>query len=614
LILTVFTCPMEFIRGDISSGIDNSWIIALNLALRRGAIFGKDFVFTYGPLGFLSTRNADYVGSPPIIAGDAFLFAGIFVLAYRYFSASIAWLLLLFVAGLALRTSNYSQTLFLLYIIYTSIVVMDKKNDPFSITYAAICVPLLFFVKINYGFIAIPTFLIVCTLLASRRVNYAVIYSIACLIPFLAVSLFVRINLNGYVKYGLELIRGYDEAMMHTVNIQELPIWFATIFICSLCTYLGIYLYKAVKRNSELPTRIIITSMATIASYLFFRNAFTRYDDIHYRQFFCVFPFFITFFIHNIQTGKEIISKIISLAITIVSLFVLDGDDGAHQLSISGNKLNDRLSVAPYYTGVFRPFSFGKFPENLRDNSVKKVVGNGECDVIAHEISFIKVNELNYNPRSVPQSYSVYTPILDSLNATHFLKKTRPEFVLMDNDGVDDRYAIWDESITKATIHLNYEYVKFNSEEHHPFLLFKANGNRRQTPTFKKVSGLTVHAGDTVYVPQSISLPVYMTAQIEYTALAKISKLVFPMHLGVKIITDSQTSHYTLVKSIVAKPVLISHLVQSNVELNNFLTGNLQQNKKIRSFVVDGESAPFCKSIAVSFYYFDNYRSKIREK
>lgn len=187
----------------------------------------------------------------------------------------------------------------------------------------------------------------------------------------------------------------------------------------------------------------------------------------------------------------------------------------------------------------------------------------GTYDLIAHEMSFIKVNKLNYNLRPVPQAYSVYTPTLDSLNAIHFLKQNRQEFVLVDNDGVDDRYSIWDETLTKATIHLNYVYTKIEGEGHHPFMLFKTKSGSGQWPIFKKISKLVVHAGDTIKVPQSVSGLIYMSAQTEYEGYAKIKKLFFLMHLGVTLLTDSQVSHFTLVRSIVVEPILISHFVHS---------------------------------------------------
>jgi hypothetical protein len=36
------------------TGFDNSWQLALNLAVEHGLDFGRDVVFTYGPLGFLA--------------------------------------------------------------------------------------------------------------------------------------------------------------------------------------------------------------------------------------------------------------------------------------------------------------------------------------------------------------------------------------------------------------------------------------------------------------------------------------------------------------------------------------------------------------------------------
>lgn len=39
----------------IQSGLDPSWIYAINIAHERGWKFGEDILFTHGPLGFLSS-------------------------------------------------------------------------------------------------------------------------------------------------------------------------------------------------------------------------------------------------------------------------------------------------------------------------------------------------------------------------------------------------------------------------------------------------------------------------------------------------------------------------------------------------------------------------------
>jgi hypothetical protein len=50
--IALFTWPYPSIEA--SAGTDESWAIALHLAVDRGLDFGREILFTYGPLGFLS--------------------------------------------------------------------------------------------------------------------------------------------------------------------------------------------------------------------------------------------------------------------------------------------------------------------------------------------------------------------------------------------------------------------------------------------------------------------------------------------------------------------------------------------------------------------------------
>src|SRR5450755_3306571 len=47
--LTALTWPVTSVTP--SAGLDNSWQAGLSLALARGLVFGRQVVFTYGPLG-----------------------------------------------------------------------------------------------------------------------------------------------------------------------------------------------------------------------------------------------------------------------------------------------------------------------------------------------------------------------------------------------------------------------------------------------------------------------------------------------------------------------------------------------------------------------------------
>ena len=56
LLILWATLPIYFAK--ISSGLDPSWIYAINVAGPMGLKFGEDVFFTYGPLGFLCSCAA----------------------------------------------------------------------------------------------------------------------------------------------------------------------------------------------------------------------------------------------------------------------------------------------------------------------------------------------------------------------------------------------------------------------------------------------------------------------------------------------------------------------------------------------------------------------------
>ena len=56
VVLTVLSWPVASVTP--LAGLDNSWEVGLSLALARGLTFGRQVVFTYGPLGLVSTPKA----------------------------------------------------------------------------------------------------------------------------------------------------------------------------------------------------------------------------------------------------------------------------------------------------------------------------------------------------------------------------------------------------------------------------------------------------------------------------------------------------------------------------------------------------------------------------
>src|SRR6185503_13780385 len=72
------------------AGLDPSWQLAGEFAAGRHLVFGRDFVFTYGPYHYLSTRLFDPATFRLVLAYEAFAVTALFWLPLKHRSAAAA--------------------------------------------------------------------------------------------------------------------------------------------------------------------------------------------------------------------------------------------------------------------------------------------------------------------------------------------------------------------------------------------------------------------------------------------------------------------------------------------------------------------------------------------
>ncbi len=155
--------PMRFFF-NIGTGIDQSWRLAFHIARTQGAVFGKDIVFTYGPLGFLSTRLPFEDLKPYLLISDVFLYANLaFVLVYfvrirRSYLELVCGLLAVFCFGSHINvTSNLVTILFGLFVFF---LFFDLKHrSRFALLMAGILSVLVFYIKLNLGLLSVALML-----------------------------------------------------------------------------------------------------------------------------------------------------------------------------------------------------------------------------------------------------------------------------------------------------------------------------------------------------------------------------------------------------------------------------------------------------------------------
>ncbi len=609
LLLTLFSCRIHFVEIFLNS-TDGSWTWALTEAVSQKQVFGRDFVFTYGPLGFLSTRYIGNISKIYLLLGDLVLFLATFNLLFR--SVNLfrkEWILPLFFSVIIFRSASYSQAAFIYFIIYVVLCLSSDTNKNRNLIFCAVLGTILFFVKINHGIISLALVLGVAATLARKHIKSSILLLSTTLLLGTFLYSVSNITLSGYIEYSLPLITDYDEAMFVPINPGSYSYNFAMLFLALMTIPVGASIYKVIRSKESTSKTLYAVPIIAIVCFLLYKNGFTRFDRVHYEQFYFGFPFFyiITAFLLREQNRKTVIvSAYCMVAISAWSL--TDFSELANNNLLK--ELSNRISIGRYYGEVF-----AKVPptelhyDKLPDWQIEKVKGSS-VDLIPRDIGKIPKSNLKYAPRPILQSYSVYSPELDSLNGYHFLKKNRPDYIFIQHDGIDDRYQFWNESFTKAVLSLNYEFVDDTPAlEPLKFLLLKHQPGSGSLPSFTKIKEETCRMGDSVIIPND-SLPIYLTADIRYTTTGLINKLLFqPPGIEMTLITeDGFWRNYRMIVPIVKTPVPVSNLVTNYYELRNFFTGNIAQNIKIKYIIINTHNSGVIPEINISFYRFDNYR------
>lgn len=206
-------------------GLDPSWALTVNLALVNNRTFGDDYVFTYGPLGFLLTRLAIGLSKYSFLLYDIVLWAlTMFVIKYalnsnlRMFGVLIVILMILFGQG-------FDPLVVYLFLCFYLI----KTGNIFAIIFAGVLSSVYFFIKINIGLVSVLIYyLTIIFAVALKKINYyeAVVGFCANLLCLTLGSIFLNVNLYGYILGAYHLVTGYTP-MMHKIISFVLYIGYA---------------------------------------------------------------------------------------------------------------------------------------------------------------------------------------------------------------------------------------------------------------------------------------------------------------------------------------------------------------------------------------------------
>lgn len=454
LALAALSWPYRYPYILIGSGLDESWVIGLNLALAHGLSFGQQVIFTYGPLGTSM--------SPQLVTGGTFLLA-----VFVAFAVQIALVVVLL---RCLRRSMGLIPAAFLTLVATSLLSSIQADPLVAIAFGAVSLTLTsrprdagrsaralaaggallsviaILVKLNDG-VTVAVIVTVGLAAGSQPRRYLKIGAASGLIALVFIWLLLGQPLGAlpdYLRNGGDVVKGYVDAMGIDEGTpgSQWQLWLLLASTAALATAAWTALPLL-----DLRRRLGLLVAVLLAHYFLLREIFVRYDSTRgvYMALLIAIALMVPW-----PRGRRALG--IAIAFTLAVGMFASFPKSPTQLvnpEVSAKALlsdfHDALSAgarAPIYAQSRQ--IMGK-QDALPPSMLAAVRGPHCVTVEPTEIAVVWLYGLRWCPLPALQSYNAYTARLDHLDAGAYADARHgPDRVLRQDSTVDGRNPTWE--------------------------------------------------------------------------------------------------------------------------------------------------------------------------
>ena len=439
----------------VATGLDESWRFAIAFAAARGLQFGRDIVFTYGPLGYVTTGAPDPALALPRVlwqtAASAYAAFGVWTLlaarTSRLQRLAFAVGATLLAAVMPLDYAVFAGTLALLLRLGRA-----PRFAPLvgALVGAAAAFGMLAKFTLGIDVIASASAAWLCDVLRGprRRRRAALLNAaLAATVGLAGLGAAFRFNplaVAAYLRGEAEISAGYSAAM--TAGGPRTQVATALIVGAGIAAVAGFAWQER---------RAAVTGVAVAALFFAWKHGFVRQDD-H------IFAYFATAAVLAPAVAIAVrapVARLLGAGATALAL--------AAFLSVAGGRVpvallpQTALERAAYLTHplAFERRALDETSVSLRADAVppglRARLAPYGVDVLPTEAVLTEANGLRWSPLPVFQSYSAYTPALDRLNRDALLDRGADR-IMYDFVAPDGHYPFGDMPATTTSLLCRY--------------------------------------------------------------------------------------------------------------------------------------------------------------
>jgi hypothetical protein len=513
-------------------GLDASFVFAINEAVAQRMAFGKDIIFTAGPLASIWNKSYHpatilmaFIGGGFIGIGHAFLMYVISTNSHR----SWVWVYVVFLIFLL----ESRDALFLVYPMLLSLVIYRvslpapdgdriqlSKGGAIWFVAAVSSLGLLPLIKLSF----LPLTMVVCVLgsILLWKSGSRLIAASAILSPAISMVFFWTIagqdasTLLDYYSSSVPIASGFTQAM-------SVGTYFLTPVLFVVTALLVLAYFFRTRTSVNIHEYAFLLFMALFL-FMSFKAGFVRHD-VH------ALTASSSLVMAAIVLGglRTIEHKLLSMVflISVVTWICVHKDFKSSKFEYYrslGSQLSAELKA--WSAGETRRTSLeDRYGSALAD--IRRTIPipklEGTVDIYPVELAALIASGNKWSPRPVFQSYSAYTPDLAMVNARHLSGPRAPDNILFNVETIDNRYPSMDDGSSWPMLLAQYEFIRVVADK---YLLLRKRAQRSPKPTMTPVFSKQVHLGQWVDTHSRGDI-IYAEIEITPSLLGRVANFLY---------------------------------------------------------------------------------------
>lgn len=606
VVLSLALLEISFLRDFIyleKTGLDPSWMWAMNNIF--AFVPGKDWAFTYGPLGFMFVpqmvgNNVFWANLLNNFLPVSLLIGGVGYLIFRQyrlegksalFRASVLlgfWLLFFPLPY------HWELVSFVLSVCLLSLTGKIKIFRVLSVVSGAL---LAFTLLLKFNVFVCNTliysFLVLIFLFKGRRLfwNFAFSAGTAFLVGLVLAIVFIFKNPANFAEWlvaCLDISSYFSQVMIWSVRGYPL-LYIALLLLVLYLLLLGICFF----RNKECFNLLFIGLPLAFFS---FKCGFVRADSAHLITFFTLFFYLcslILFLTYKRDKNNVFVWQLAVFYIVFgacVQLFSTLQANFERALSVER-----QLDILENYAEVKRrQYAKRKLPQSWLD-----LIGKQTVEALPYELSYIPANELNWKINPIIQLYSAYSKRLDEKSAASFSEDTRADFIITEFSAIDGRNMILDTPATWSAIQQNY---KVSQKDDRKILLQKRTNAEKAKFVPVKCKNISLNQKIRVSDLKGKGGLLYASLAVRPTLWGRVRTFLFKAAPVLMVVrrSDKTVKIYKLAPDTLQNPFPISLIPDNISEFHDLLTG--QDKGLITEFLIFADEDNWQKKIQMKLY------------